>query len=271
MQSQEQQRALFDAFGFLQLPGLVAGEIDWITAEFESVFTGRGIAHDGTKRSCIVPFIDQRARLCTLLDHPGIRSVAENLLGHDFNYLGGDGNYYTGDTGWHSDGGHTVLRYLKIAFYLDPVTRDTGALRVIPGSHVLDHEPQPATRGASNSRERWGIEMKDVPCVALESKPGDVVVFNHNIMHSSFGGSGCRRMFTINLCGHCHDAAQLEDMKSYIAGHDRFWLESLHGAVMRETAGPERRRNLQQVAENEGHLAPLSGKARGRMPEPARG
>ena len=27
---------------------------------------------------------------------------------------------------------------LKIAFYLDPVDRDSGALRVIPGSHRLD-------------------------------------------------------------------------------------------------------------------------------------
>src|SRR5712692_1716805 len=135
-----QQHHFFDTFGYLVLPGLLADEIGWVIDEFEAVWRDRGVIHDGTKRSCIVPFIDQRERLCTLLDHPGIDALASGLLDPDCNYLGGDGNYYAGDTGWHSDGAHRVGKYLKVALYLDPVTRDTGCLRVIPGTHRLEAE-----------------------------------------------------------------------------------------------------------------------------------
>jgi hypothetical protein len=99
-----QQKQFFETFGYLVLPGLLADEIAWVSDEFAAVGRDRGVVHDGTKRSCIVPFIDQRERLCTLLDHPGITALVAGLLGDDFNYLGGDGNFYTGDTGWHSDG-----------------------------------------------------------------------------------------------------------------------------------------------------------------------
>ena len=74
-----------------------------------------------------------------LLDDPRILAIAKTLLGDDFNYMGSDGNFYVGDTRWHSDGGHKLEdpMHIKIAFYLDPLTRDTGALRVIPGSHLF--------------------------------------------------------------------------------------------------------------------------------------
>src|SRR5436309_5329919 len=138
-----QQKHLFETFGFLVLPELLADDIGWITEEFEAAFRERGVVHDGTKRSCIVPFIDQRELLCTLLDHPRIEGLIASLLGDQFNYVGGDGNYYSGDTGWHSDGFHQVGKFLKVAIYLDPVTRDTGCLRVIPGTHRMDALAQP--------------------------------------------------------------------------------------------------------------------------------
>ena len=102
------QKQFFETFGYLALPGLLKDEIDWITEEFEAVFRGRNVVHDGSKRSCIVPFIDQRERLSTLLDHPKLVGLISGVLGEDFNYLGGDGNFYTGDTRWHSDGFHEV-------------------------------------------------------------------------------------------------------------------------------------------------------------------
>ena len=80
----EQQRRHFDTFGYLVLPGFVADDIAWITEEFEAVFRDRGVVHDGTKRSCIVPFIDQRERLSTLLDHPRLQELIGGLLGDDF-------------------------------------------------------------------------------------------------------------------------------------------------------------------------------------------
>ncbi|MGY8827271.1 MAG: phytanoyl-CoA dioxygenase family protein [Candidatus Latescibacterota bacterium] len=91
---------------------------------------------NGRARSCIVPFIDQSEYLSALLGDGRIDGILSSLLGDDYQYLGSDGNYYVGDTGWHSDGGWPrPIVYYKMAFYLDSLTRDTGALRVIPGSH----------------------------------------------------------------------------------------------------------------------------------------
>jgi phytanoyl-CoA dioxygenase PhyH len=261
----------FETFGYLVLPGLLAEDIGWITREFEAVFTDRGLVHDHSQRTCVVPFIDSRERLSALLDHPRVEGLAASLLGDDFNYVGSDGNYYAGDTSWHSDGFHTVGRFMKIALYLDPVRRDTGALRVIPGSHRVDVENSWAARQARRSKELWGIEQNEVPAIALESNPGDVVAFNHNLMHAAFGGSSQRRMFTLNCCRRCESPAEIQDLESYIGGHDRFLNDCMHSDQMKATASASRMVHLRQVMEHEGHLAGLAAKARETMLEPARG
>jgi len=266
----------FETFGYLGFPGLVADRIEAITREFEAVWEGRGGGHygrphDGKARSCIVPFIDQREYLCTLLDDPRILGIASSLLGDDFNYMGSDGNYYVGDTPWHSDGWHPETRHIKIAFYLDPVTRDTGCLRVIPGSHrVGEGYADSLQEQVRRSEERWGVPGADLPAVALETRPGDVLCFNHNTKHAAFGGGDRRRMFTINLCQRFPET-RLEDLRNYISGHARFWIERNYGEAMMRTAGPERQRHLEQVMANDGHLAELSRQARVKMAEPSRG
>jgi len=224
-----------------------------------------------------------------LLDDPRIVGIARDVLGEDFNYAGSDGNYYVGDTRWHSDGWRTNgILHIKIAFYLDPVTANTGCLRVIPGSFIPDDQfsrtlqssirliptdeqfasAQQSPNGGSPGP--WGIQGRDVPAVALESEPGDLLVFNHNLKHAAFGGGTRRRMFTMNLCQHYPDA-HLQDLRDMIAGGARFWVERAYGETMIRTAGPERMRHLEQLLANDGHLAELSRKARETMAEPARG
>ena len=272
MNLSEQQRRFFQTFGYLVLPGALKADIDWITAEFTDIHArAAGAKHNGTRRTCIVPFIDQSARLSTLLDHPIIEGIASGLLGDNFNYIGGDGNYYTGDTIWHSDGWHDEATYIKIALYLDPVTKDTGCLRVIPGSHVVGNPNLPLLRRVNQAETAFGIAQRDVPCVPLESQPGDVVVFNHNLHHAAFGGSNSRRMFTLNLCNQATTDAELKDLRSFIAAQGRFWIDHLHSDIMRDTASPERRKHLQQVMDNEDCLVEASNRARATMSEPARG
>ena len=141
MQLSEQQLRFFDTFGYLAFPALFnPQEVSWIIEEFEMVLQthGDGKNHDGSKRTIIVPTIDHSEKLSALLDDSRILGIASEILGDDFNYGSGDGNYYSGDTGWHPDGAYPELFAIKLAFYLDPLTRDTGCLRVLPGSHRLD-------------------------------------------------------------------------------------------------------------------------------------
>jgi len=204
--------AQFDTFGYLGFPGLLADRTECIIAEFEAIWAAHGgghngKVHDGTARSVIVPFIDQSEYLSTLLDDPRIHDIAASILGDDFNYMGGDGNFYVGDTRWHSDGygGRSGMKHIKIAFYLDPVTRNTGALRVIPGSHRVG-EPfaDQLQRDIRNSEQAWGMRGDQVPAVALETQPGDILVFNHDIKHAASItlSRNCRTCATTSLAAH---------------------------------------------------------------------
>ena len=267
------QLDFFDAFGYLAFPGLLNDCIDKIIEEFEDIWEKSGRTHDGVKRSALVPFSDQSEYLSSLLDDPRIHDIASNLCGEDFNYYSGSGNYYVGDTSWHSDGYNTrIVRMIKIAFYLDPVTKNSGALRVIPGSHNTKDSFGNLLQSHLTSKEGtpslFGITGDKIPAVALESNPGDILVFNHNIKHSSWGGSDRRRMFTMNFSERYPDD-QLDRLKEDIGKSARFWIERKHGPVMIKTATPARMHHLQQVRENDTHLPDLVKELKKTMKEPA--
>lgn len=271
-----EQTRFFEAFGYLAFPGLIADCIGEVTDAFEEVWTQRGkshngVPHDGSRRSCIVPFPDQHPRLCQLLDDPRIDGIAASLLGEDYNFMPSDGNYYAGDTNWHSDGGDTDILHIKIAYYLDPLTRDSGCLRVIPGSHRFgDVFADGLTQELPHSQDLWGLNGAQIPAQAIETRPGDVVVFNHKTKHAAFGGDGWRRMFTMNLCQR-YPEKRVQELRDYLNGVSRFWVERAYGPIMMETAGPGRLRHLEQVMANDGHIAELSRQAREKMEEPSRG
>ncbi len=227
----------------------------------------------GQRDRRLVPFIDQHERLCALLDDPRIAGIASALLGEDFNYMGSDGNYYVGDTRWHSDGWRTNgMLHIKMAFYLDPVDANSGCLRVIPGSCYTDDAFSKALQGAKlrESDETLGVPGRDIPAYPLETQPGDLILFNHNTKHASFGGGNRRRMFTINLSQR-YPVELLPELRDTIGGASRFWLDRAFGETMVRTAGPARMVHLEQVMANDGHLAELSRQARERSLEPSRG
>ena len=272
------QLAHFDLFGYLVFPGLLADRIDEIIRGFEDVWAAHGGGaggrpHDGTVHSSMAQFMDQSPRLHTLLDDPRTRDILASLLGDDFNYVGSDGNYYIGDSHWHSDtysipGG---LRFIKMALYLDPVTRATGALRVIPGSH-RQGEPfaEQLEREIRQCETVWGVPGPQVPAVALESNPGDVVVFNHALKHASFGGSQHRRMFTLNCCQRFPEA-HLPYVRSYIDNHAYYQAERLHYPLLVDTATPQRLIHLEQGRANDFHLAELLAASRTQTAETTTG
>jgi hypothetical protein len=277
MQLTEQQLRFMDTFGFLHFPGLLADRIDGIVDAFEEVWERHGGGHegkphDGTARSCIVPFAGQSAELSSLLDDARIDGILSSLLGDDYVYLGSDGNYYVGDTGWHSDGGWPrPIVYYKIGFYLDELTRDTGAIRVIPGSHRYGEGYAEALQaGVREPEGTWGVGGDQVPAVAVETTPGDVVIFHQGTKHSAWGGGDRRRMFTLN-CTRRHTDEELPIMRQEVANFARFQTDSVYGDAMVDTATPVRMRHLEQPLANQDHLAALSEKARQERGEPSRG
>jgi hypothetical protein len=263
MKLSQTQLSFFHTFGYLALPDLfTADEIGWITDEFEMVLQkfGGGALHDGAKRTIIVPTIDHSERLCTLLDDERVMQVTGGLLGADFSYASGDGNYYSGDTQWHPDGGYAELFAIKLAFYLDPVGPDSGCLRVLPGSHHPDSMWRSGkTRPADAAN--WGLAAQELPGnVALETRPGDLVVFNHSTWHASFGGSTRRRMFTMNMIKHGQTPEEIGLVDGYLRHHcpvaHGFKIGGMYTDLMLDTAGPERLVHLQQLFERHALVHP---------------
>jgi hypothetical protein len=276
------QLAFMDLFGYLVFPGLLNDRIDRIIAEFEQVFVDKGghygIAHDGTRRSCIVPFIDQSEYLASLIDDPRIDGIFASLLGDDYTYLGSDGNFYTGNTGWHSDTdfsgqhrGAPPRTFYKLALYLDPVDANTGALRVIPGSHRWGEGfAMQLQEALKDPQASLGLTGDQVPAIALSSQPGDVVIFNQATKHSSWGGSARRRMFTIN-CTPRYKADETHWLRNEVGAFARFWIDGVYGDAMLRTASPARLVHLEQGLTQNAFLAEEVVKAKATMSEPSRG
>ena len=283
LQLTPQQIAFIDTFGYLVFPGLLADKIDRIIAEFESTFAVQGGGHngkphDGTARSCVVPFIDQNEYLSSLVDDPRVDGIFTSLLGEEYNYLGSDGNFYVGDTNWHSDTdwsgkmrGKPPRIFYKMALYLDPVTATSGALRVVPGSqHYGDEYAEALQATLRMAPDKLGIPGSQVPAIALESNPGDVVVFNQNTKHSAWGGNNRRRMFTIN-CTARYSEEEMPLLRNEIGAFARFWIDSVYGEAMLRNASPQRLVHLQQPLSQQGHLVEEVRKAKLTMKEPSRG
>jgi hypothetical protein len=161
--------------------------------------------------------------------------------------------------------------FYKLALYLDPLTRDTGALRVIPGSHRYgDSYTEALQNTLRTSQESLGIHGSEVPAVAIETTPGDVAVFNQNTKHSAWGGSKRRRMFTINCTARYTDE-ELPYLHNEISAFARFWVDSVYGEAMLRPAGPHRMVHLRQVLEHQDHLVEEVQKVKATMKEPSRG
>ncbi len=109
---------------------------------------------------------------------------------------------------WHTDRetGADVLpmRRLKVMIYLDPLRRENGALRLIPGSHrsPLFDSLMPFHEAHAKANPRFfGMEGPDIPCCAVDTDPGDVVFVNPWVFHSVYGNSGTRRNVVLKYSG----------------------------------------------------------------------
>ena len=163
----------------------------------------------------------------------------EQLLGEKFVSLGGVGGaLFVGDTQWHPDVDDANLTQTRIKanLYLDPVTKDSGCLRIIPGSHKnpLHDDLKPLRVGRlkkaiddgsllsniapaseadkkelSDWEEKTDIDLDDhetiygtdpvtIPSDLLETNPGDIIFFDKKVVHAAFGGKTGRRVVSMH-------------------------------------------------------------------------
>ena len=175
-----QQISYFETFGFLKMPGVFSSqEVNLIRkASIEAL----GKLEDNSeinphKSQFSMPFFELDSQLTNLLDDDRIHQIPESLLGSDFFLDQTEGHQRVGDTPWHgstnfSDG----IRFIKVAMYLDTLVRFRNL-------RLANKDPKSSP---------FGLSPSDIPCVALESNPGDVLVFTEKVIHGAFGGNGRR-------------------------------------------------------------------------------
>src|SRR5262249_44862159 len=99
---------------------------------------------------------------------------------------------------------------IGIAAYSEPLEAATGALRVLPGSHL------PELGDAVRALGGIGKAAMELPSYVLETEPGDVIVFDEHLFHASCGG-GTRRQWRIDYLRDPVDALAEEQTKNCFA------------------------------------------------------
>jgi hypothetical protein len=134
-------------------------------------------------------------RTVELVDSRRLVGLAERLVGGSVlpSPCDTQGIRYFDRAGWHNDTG-IPIRGVKFVAYLEPLQADTGALRVLPGSHRL-HDADAAFRHLYSPE----VQIPDVPGHVLATKPGDVIAFDPLLFHASWGGRDRHQWSTMYL------------------------------------------------------------------------
>jgi ectoine hydroxylase-related dioxygenase (phytanoyl-CoA dioxygenase family) len=104
-----------------------------------------------------------------------------------------------GAPGWHRDAPYWPVKGRQLAnvwFSLETVTADTGAVRIVAGSHLDGDDVARATVSLDS-------EPDPTRTITFDAEPGDVVVFHPRALHSGYGSAPDRprRTFTIRFMG----------------------------------------------------------------------
>ena len=249
----------FITFGFAVLRGFLTDRASALRAEVDAAIRDAYAATyderviDGISGHYL-PMAARRTPVSASLvcDDPRFIGAAEQLLGGPVIPECPEGVLYFAEAGWHTDDGIGV-RGVKFAAYFGQLTGDTGALRLVPGSH---HPEQHARLAAYRRRQppvRGDAEAAayraSVPGYVAATAPGDVIVFDLHTWHASFCGRD--RLAWTAVYQRCPESAAERDrtlrsardgFEQAFRGFDRdrypVWRDWLGGAPAHPRRGP---------------------------------
>ena len=262
----ERQKAHYEAFGFLFQRELfsademssIAEEADRLWQE-ESRQPGFKLSDQGSQHSS--SFVERSPLLSPIVEDDRIYLTAQGLVGEGMVWATSEGNITGyGSAPWHPDRRNMApgdLDYprLKVMLYLDEVSAENGALRVIPGSHKnpfhdslypmlqkqdngMDWDVIPETDDPADMP--YGVAGERMPCHIVESKPGDVLFFNQCLWHAAYNAYAGRRYIALKFAGNPTTDGHLETLRWYSGNaftpHESFLnsdSERLRGLVTR--------------------------------------
>lgn len=209
----------FKTFGFLKVKNLfnkkdIASLKKWFNQDYESFFKKsiESIVLNSLLRNhtFMVPsFADNNLKMLELLYDKGMFQIAQDLLGDSVQYWGSDGSLFSYNSLWHRDTA-TVANRCKLNIYLNSGGKNSGAFRIIPGSHIIGDQytnllgnacawPEaanlgglnengllPQTKSPSKSLLKNFVtktDLPDVPHHVIQFNEGDLLVFDDRALH----------------------------------------------------------------------------------------
>ena len=171
------QESHFETFGFLAIRQYLSPDkMETLTHQFDDVLA-KDQSDNPTKQEeqQITTIVEHSQFFTQLVESDCIYKVIEQLMPGEFIWSGSQGNLTIhSEHRWHADRpgiGEADYMRIKVMIYLDPVTKERGCLRVIPGSHRLplhtDLQPLIAQK-AESCRQTFGINGIDLPCFPLD-------------------------------------------------------------------------------------------------------
>jgi Phytanoyl-CoA dioxygenase (PhyH) len=197
-----QQILHFRTFGFVLLRALlttseVATLRDEVSGALHDAFGDRtGPARDtaadtaGGISGDYLPLAVARAPLSLALiaDDPRTFQISAELLGGPTVPSIGIATRLTGDSSWHTRQGPDVGGVTLWADLEPRRSADSGALRLVPGSHLRDFERRLCEYRAAEPAIS-GFESWPWPHVVIETEPGDIVAIHAHLLTCALGGT----------------------------------------------------------------------------------
>jgi hypothetical protein len=179
----EDQIEQFRILGLLVLPGALNGvTLGALIEEVDAAIAAAG-PRDTETGGVTGHYIRAGDREASAELVQRFQPLAAQLLGREAFPVAAHEILFFGEAWWHVDVGPDVPA-LKVAVYLETLDARNGALRVIPGTHLI---PQ----GELGTLHR--MNPHQVPCYVIDSKPGDVIVFHAHLWHAALNGRDRRQ------------------------------------------------------------------------------
>jgi len=179
---------IFWTFGFVIIRQFfdatsLGEEIDLVTRR--GVASRQPAAYSGINFQYVPMMTEETPESLALLDRVG--ALAEAVLGGPVLPTRAKGIRYFGNTPWHTDS-ESPITSIGFLAYCEPLDADSGALRIIPGSHRREY-------GDAIRELRVNAEtpVAELPSHVAETRPGDLILIDEHLFHASYGGTERRQ------------------------------------------------------------------------------
>jgi len=252
------QQRHFDAFGFVQMRQVLAEKClntfiqDYRRAisssDLRLPFNGLGQA-PAFVASCMTEASPSVVDFATGDD---TLELAEAFLGrpvvcvHAFAYQRSE------DTRWHSDNIDARYQGLKLYLNLDAVDADSGALRVLVGSHHDQMRRKLIPKRYETAEQQFGLAADQVPATILSARPGDLNAFDLRIWHAVCGTQTRRRVIELTYYNIPETLSERAGFVAQVQAHQRQARvsgTSYYPKTWRSAGGLGHQRGLKVLAE----------------------